>query len=100
VVALSPGVKWQGYEADHSSPTSSGVKKMWIYTPTPPNLMTWCLVKQRDNFTFYLIPTVMITFIAQHNKKYMQKKRDATTLLHEFYMNIEQAAGIKTIYLG
>jgi hypothetical protein len=37
---LSPGVKRQGREADHSPPTSAEVKKMWIYTSTPPyNLM-------------------------------------------------------------
>jgi hypothetical protein len=29
------GVKQQGREADHSPPTSSEVKKMWIYTSTP-----------------------------------------------------------------
>jgi hypothetical protein len=33
--ALSPGVKRQGREADHSLPTSGKVKKMWIYTSTP-----------------------------------------------------------------
>jgi hypothetical protein len=27
---------FQGREADHSPPTSAEVKKMWIYTPTPP----------------------------------------------------------------
>jgi hypothetical protein len=31
-----PGLKWQGREADHSPPTSAEVKKMWIYTSTPP----------------------------------------------------------------
>jgi hypothetical protein len=31
-----PGVKRQGHEADHSPPTSAEVKKMWIYTSTPP----------------------------------------------------------------
>jgi hypothetical protein len=30
------GVKRQGREADHSPPTSAEVKKMWIYTSTPP----------------------------------------------------------------
>jgi hypothetical protein len=30
------GVKRQGREADHSPPTSAEVKKMWIYTTTPP----------------------------------------------------------------
>jgi hypothetical protein len=33
---LSPGVKWQGREADHSPPTSAKVKKTWIYTSAPP----------------------------------------------------------------
>jgi hypothetical protein len=31
-----PGVKRPGREADHSPPTSAEVKKIWIYTPTPP----------------------------------------------------------------
>jgi hypothetical protein len=30
------GVKRPGREADHSPPTSAEVKKMWIYTSTPP----------------------------------------------------------------
>jgi hypothetical protein len=33
---LSPGVKRQGREAHHSPPASAEVKKMWIYTSTPP----------------------------------------------------------------
>jgi hypothetical protein len=33
--ALSPGVKRQEREADHSPPISAEVKKMWIYTSTP-----------------------------------------------------------------
>jgi hypothetical protein len=33
---LSPGIKRQGREADHSPPTSAEVKKMWIYTSTSP----------------------------------------------------------------
>jgi hypothetical protein len=32
--ALSPGVKRQGREADHSPPNSAEVKKMWSYTST------------------------------------------------------------------
>jgi hypothetical protein len=32
---LSPGVKRQGREADHSPPGSAEVKKVWIYTFTP-----------------------------------------------------------------
>jgi hypothetical protein len=34
--ALSPGVKRPGRGADHSPPASAEVKKMWIYTSTPP----------------------------------------------------------------
>jgi hypothetical protein len=34
--ALSPGVKRQGREADHSLPTSAQIKKIWIYTSSPP----------------------------------------------------------------
>jgi hypothetical protein len=33
-----PGIKRQGRETDHSPPTSAEVKKMWIYTSTPPYL--------------------------------------------------------------
>jgi hypothetical protein len=33
---LSPGVKRPGREADHSPPIIAKVKKMWIYTSTPP----------------------------------------------------------------
>jgi hypothetical protein len=33
--ALSPGVKLQGREADHSPPASAEMKKIWIYTSTP-----------------------------------------------------------------
>jgi hypothetical protein len=34
--ALSPGVKRLEREADHSPPASAEVKKIWIYTSTPP----------------------------------------------------------------
>jgi hypothetical protein len=34
--ALSSGVKGPGREAGHLPPTSGEVKKMWIYTSTPP----------------------------------------------------------------
>jgi hypothetical protein len=34
--ALSPGVKRPRREADHSPPASAEVKKMLIYTSTPP----------------------------------------------------------------
>jgi hypothetical protein len=33
--ALSPWLKRQGREVDHSPPASADVKKTWIYTSTP-----------------------------------------------------------------
>jgi hypothetical protein len=44
--ALSPGVKRQEGEADHSAPASAEVKKMWICTSTPPyTFMAQCLIR-------------------------------------------------------
>jgi hypothetical protein len=34
--SLSQGIKQQRREADYSSTTRAEVKKMWIYTSTPP----------------------------------------------------------------
>jgi hypothetical protein len=52
--ALSLGVKQPGREADHSPPSSAEVKNAGSYTSTPQYVfMEWCLVKRRDNFTFY-----------------------------------------------
>jgi hypothetical protein len=52
---LSLGVKRPGREADHSPPPSAEVKNACSYISIPPYvLMAWCLVKHRDNFTFYL----------------------------------------------
>jgi hypothetical protein len=43
--ALSPELKRPGSEADHSPPASAEVKKMWIYTSTPPYVfMAYCLI--------------------------------------------------------
>jgi hypothetical protein len=54
--ALPLGVKRPGRETDHSPPSSAEVKNEWSYTSTPQYaFMTWCLVKHRDNFTFYLL---------------------------------------------
>jgi hypothetical protein len=54
--ALFPAVKRPGREADHSPPSSAEVKNVWRYTSTPPYVfMAWCLVKQRDNFTFTIL---------------------------------------------
>jgi hypothetical protein len=43
--AVSQGAKREGSEADNSSPASAEVKKMWIYTFTPPyTIMAYCLI--------------------------------------------------------
>jgi hypothetical protein len=39
--AISAGVKRSGCEADHSLPISTEVKKMRIYTFTPPHTLSW-----------------------------------------------------------
>jgi hypothetical protein len=38
--ALSPVVKQPARESDHSPRTSADIKKMWIYTSTPPYAFT------------------------------------------------------------
>jgi hypothetical protein len=55
--ALSPGVKRPGREVDHSPPASAEIKKMWIYTSTPPcALMAYCLISyaQGQLYLFHL----------------------------------------------
>jgi len=37
--ALSLEVKWMGFEADLSPPSSPKVKNVWSYTSTPPVLL-------------------------------------------------------------
>jgi hypothetical protein len=56
--ALSPGVKRQGREADHSPPASAEIKKMWIYTSTPPYaFMAYCLIKHIDKLPYLYLPS-------------------------------------------
>jgi hypothetical protein len=54
--AISPGVKRQGREADHSPPSSAEVKNVWSYTFTPPLRLHGVVLsyrtKHRVNFTF------------------------------------------------
>jgi hypothetical protein len=50
---LSRTLKRPGHESDHIPPSSAEVKNAWHYTSTDLQvLMTWCLIKQRDSFTF------------------------------------------------
>jgi hypothetical protein len=54
VGALFLEVKWLGHEADQSIPSGTKVKNKWSYSSTPPSVFTvWCLIKHRENFTFY-----------------------------------------------
>jgi hypothetical protein len=51
----SVGASQPGREADHSPPSSADVKNAEICTSTPQYVfLEWCLVKHRDNFTFYV----------------------------------------------
>jgi hypothetical protein len=54
--ALSLGVKRPGREADHLPPSIAEVKRKRGAIPPIPKyaFMVWCLVKNKDNFTFYL----------------------------------------------
>jgi hypothetical protein len=49
---ISPGVKWQRREADHSPPSSAEVKKGGARHPLSHVFMAQCLLKHRANFTF------------------------------------------------
>jgi hypothetical protein len=50
---LSLEIKQPGREAQ--------VKNVWSYTSSPPYVfMEWCLVKYRDNFTFYLYEAIFM----------------------------------------
>jgi len=43
-----PGVKWPGYEADHSPPSADDVNQAWSYTSNPAYAsMAWCLIKHK-----------------------------------------------------
>jgi len=54
---VSPGIKWSGRDADHSSPFSTEVKNEWIYTfLTPPYAIMVCSV----NFPFTLALTKVV----------------------------------------
>jgi hypothetical protein len=56
-VALSPGIKWQGHEADHSPPSYIAVVKNGGVIPPLPHMpygiIHKYIIKYRDNFTLY-----------------------------------------------
>jgi hypothetical protein len=51
---LSPRLKWLGYEADHSPPSSAEVKKEWSFTSTTLYTFMMCSVVCARN-KFYLL---------------------------------------------
>jgi hypothetical protein len=61
---LSPGVKRQWREADHSPPANAEVNKTWIYTSTPP-------------YAFMALP--LLVYI-----QYMSKETERPFLVAEF----------------
>ena len=48
--AISLGIKWLGFEADPSPPSSTTFKNVWNFTSiTLYVFIAWCLVKHKDN---------------------------------------------------
>jgi len=59
VPASFPGGKAPGREADHSPPSMTEVKNVWICTSIAPYVfMAWYLIKHRDKFTLLLFPNI------------------------------------------
>jgi hypothetical protein len=51
---MPSGAKRSGHEADHPPQSSAEVVKVWSYTSTIPHMfIMWCLIKRRENLTFY-----------------------------------------------
>jgi len=60
--ALSLAVKQLGCEADHSPPSSAGVKNAWSYTCIPQyTFMAWYSVKAQGLYLYlYLLPKIPV----------------------------------------
>jgi hypothetical protein len=54
--ALSLGVKQQGHEADRKPSASTKVKKMWIYTSTPPKGQLYLFIPFNSKSYVYTSP--------------------------------------------
>jgi hypothetical protein len=58
------GVKQLWYEACHWLPSSAEVNNTWSYTSIPSYiLIAWCLIKQRNNFTFIICCELLHCFM-------------------------------------
>jgi hypothetical protein len=63
-----------GREADHSPPSSAEARNEWSYTSTPSYIfMTWCLIKQRNNFIFHHNRSPMDQIMRRMNEFYIFK---------------------------
>jgi len=59
--ALIPGVKQPGLEVDHSPPSSTKLNKCSYTSTSQYVLMTCCLIKHRDNFTFTVTSLLLLS---------------------------------------
>jgi hypothetical protein len=63
-----PGVKLQGRKVDHSPTASAEVKKMWIYTSTPPYaFITQCLISEAQG-QVYILHNTSISHLTDSTK--------------------------------
>jgi hypothetical protein len=91
---LSPGVKQPGREADHSSPTSTKVKKTWVYTSTPTYVfIAQCLISHAQGQLYcflYLYPPVNFGIVPSlgHDR----------LLLNSFNFIVVQSSHHPTVY--
>jgi hypothetical protein len=87
-----PGVKRPGFEPDYSPPTSAEVKKMWIYTSTPPYVfMAWCLISYAQGqfyFTFTISSVIHndaeLTIHSEDMARYQSVRVNFTHAQNEF----------------
>jgi hypothetical protein len=78
--ALSPGVKRQGRGADHSPPTSTEIKTMWIYTSTPPYaFMTDCLIRYAKGQLYPTYTLHNISFVSTILEMFSEISRSRKT---------------------
>jgi hypothetical protein len=100
---ISPGVKRPRREADHSSPASTKVKKIWIYTSTPPLFLHGVVLKYLSTGT--ILPFLFLDLLKVGKKFNLDTCRSnitpttfccegTTTALH----NIKQKRPITSKY--
>jgi hypothetical protein len=69
---MYPQVKVLWLEADHLPSSNAEVRNASCYASAPSfALMLWCLIKQRDNFTFTeelnIMRSIFVSFPLSHN---------------------------------